>query len=77
MAVLDQRGHLRGRDEQPGEGSCRIEVQRDALTGREGDRARLRHDETRVADFRREQRDIAAETRPDLALVDHRTGTGT
>ena len=72
-AVVDERLHARGVDEQAGDAGGGIEVEADGFAGGEDDRARLGHDQARVTDFRREERDVAAERAADRALVEDHT----
>ena len=68
--VVDQRLHSRGFDEESGHARGGIEVEADGLARGEKHAARLCHDESGVADFRREERDVAAERAADRAFVD-------
>ena len=69
-AVLDERAHARGFDEESGHAGGGIEVEADGLARGEEHAARLGHDESGVADLRREERDVAAERAADRAFVD-------
>ena len=72
-AVVDERLHARRVDEQAGDAGGGIEVEADGFAGGEDDRARLGHDQARVTDFGREERDVAAERAADRAFVEDHT----
>ena len=72
-AVVDERLHARGVDEQAGDAGGGIEVEADGFAGGEDDRARLGHDQSGVTDFGREERDVAAERAADRAFVEDHT----
>ena len=71
--VVDERLHARRVDEEAGDAGGGIEVEADGFAGGEDDRARLGHDQSGVADFGREERDVAAERAADRAFVEDHT----
>ena len=73
LAVVDQAGNGAGRGGDAGQARAAVEVERDGIASSHGHRACLRHDDTRIAHFRREQRDVAAQRRVQAAFVDHGT----
>ena len=73
LAVFDQGRELTGCDGEALQLGERPEVQRDGFAARQRDRALPRKQNAAVAHLGREQGDVAADARPDAAVVHHRT----
>ena len=74
MAVVHQRAQGGSFHPQPGQRLVGVELQFKRLARRQRHRAQVGHDHALVAHLRRQQRDVAAQGRAQLAFVDHAAG---